>query len=426
MIEIKNYLTNWYHRIRGSIGFYPAMIAFFFTFLAIILLSLETPELTRYIKEKAGLFIIDNADTARSLLSTLIGGVISLTVFSFSMVMILLNQASNNYSPRLLPGLISNKPHQVVLGFYIGTILFNITCLINVLPGDNPFQIPAFTILVGILLGPVCLILFVYFIHSISQAIQINNVLERLFRDTSTALDRLKQKMQEHPPGAAETQQVHEWHAVRSREYGRLVGISEDELVGLAAENDMMVKLALPLGMTVMQEHIVLLVSRMPDEEMSKHLLRCLHFENQERVIDNYFFGFKQLTEIVVRAMSPGINDPGTALATLDYMTELFAKRMKMEENMLVRDEDGHPRLYLTILDFKDLVYKSFTAIRTYVAHDPILVQRILSGIRHLLQLDSVREAYRETLGAEKAALWEDARKKIENEHDLLRIKALL
>jgi uncharacterized membrane protein len=97
-----------------------------------------------------------------------------------------------------------------------------------------------------------------------------------------------------------------------------------------------------------------------------------------------------------------------------------------MEEDILVRDEDGHPRLYLTILDFKDLVYNSFTAIRTYVAHDPILVQRILSGIRHLLQLDSVREAYRETLGAEKAALWEDARKKIENEHDLLRIKALL
>src|SRR5690606_15243639 len=141
--------------------------------------------LTRYLKEKLGLLIIDNADTARSLLSTLIGGVISLMVFSFSMVMILLNQASTNYSPRLLPGLISNKRHQFVLGFYIGTILFNILCLINVLPGDNPFQIPAFTILIAIMLGPVCLILFVFFIHSISEAIQINNILQRLYQVTT-------------------------------------------------------------------------------------------------------------------------------------------------------------------------------------------------------------------------------------------------
>lgn len=425
LTQLKGRLLKIYHTVRNSIGTYPAVLAFAFALLAVTLLNIETPDLTQEMKEKVGLLIIDNADTARSLLSTLIGGVISLTVFSFSMVMILLNQASSNYSPRLLPGLISFKPHQFVLGFYIGTILFNIICLINVLPGDNPYQIPGFTIFLGILMGPACLALFVFFIHSISQTIQINNILQRLFRETSGSLERLHQKMEEHDPSHRPQKDIDTWHPVRSPHYGQLMTVSESDLVALACEHDLQLKLAHSRGMAILQGETLLYTSKPIEEEVQKAILQLLHFDNQEIITENFLFGFKQLTEILLRAMSPGINDPGTAMEAMDYLMELIGKRMQLDEYLSILDKEGNPRVYLKIVAFEDLVYYCFSEIRTYIAHDPVLVLRMLGGIKHLQELENVREEYARILQREQEALLADAEREISNAHDLERIRAL-
>ena len=105
-----------FNNLTGKIGFYPSLFAFGGLCLGFIMLYAESQGISKFLIENAPKLVINDADTARTLLSTFIGGIISLMVFSFSMVMILLNQASNNYSPRILPGLISNKRHQYVLG----------------------------------------------------------------------------------------------------------------------------------------------------------------------------------------------------------------------------------------------------------------------------------------------------------------------
>lgn len=426
LTQLKGRLIQAYHSIRNSIGTYPALIALTFVIFVVVLLNIETPEITEEIKKKVGLLIIDNADTARSLLSTLIGGVISLTVFSFSMVMILLSQASSNYSPRLLPGLISYKPHQFVLGFYIGAILFNIICLINVLPGDTPYQIPGFTILIGILLGPICLGLFVFFIHSISQAIQINNILQRLYRETLASLERLAEKMESHQPSGTPMGAGWNWFGIPSPRFGQLMNVSESSLVEIAREKDLQFMLARPRGMVVMEGEEILYSSKELEEDDRASVLSLLQFGNQEIIPENFLFGFKQLTEILLKAMSPGINDPGTAMDALDYLIELIGKRMKMGNYLSIMDEDEQPRLYLKIVTFKDLVYFCFSAIRTYIAHDPVLVQKMLSGLRHLQRTADISTEYRKVLEEEQQALWEDAQKKISNDHDLKRLRAYM
>ncbi|MFP3759150.1 DUF2254 family protein, partial [Cupriavidus sp. SIMBA_020] len=78
-----------------------------------------------------------SAENARTILSTLAGSIISLTVFSFSMVMVVLNSASASLSPRVVPGLITRKSHQMVLGFYLGSIIYSIIMLININKLDN-------------------------------------------------------------------------------------------------------------------------------------------------------------------------------------------------------------------------------------------------------------------------------------------------
>lgn len=115
--------------------------------------------------------LVDSVEDGRLILGTLVASTISLMVFSFSMVMVVLNQASSNLSPRLLPGLITVKDNQVVLGFYLGTVCYCLMLILNIHPNAETARIPAFGILIGMCLGLSCLGFFTYFIHWISQAI---------------------------------------------------------------------------------------------------------------------------------------------------------------------------------------------------------------------------------------------------------------
>jgi len=176
LTNLRSRVQSIYLSIISSIAFYPALLSIFFFLLSLVMLSLETSEITNFLIDRANFLVISDADTARSILGTLIGGILSLMVFSFSMVMILLNQASSNFSPRLLPGLISDKSNQLVLGIYLGTIIYNIIVLISIVSDSDKYTINGLSILIGIVLGVVCLVMFVYFIHSISIGIQINNI----------------------------------------------------------------------------------------------------------------------------------------------------------------------------------------------------------------------------------------------------------
>ena len=113
------------------------------------------------------------ADNAREILGTLITSIISLTVFSFSMVMVVLNGAASRLSPRVLPGLISDRRNQLILGNYLGCILFFLL-MIAFINKNEPDSLPAFGVLLAVLMGLGCMALFVVFIRSISQSIQVD------------------------------------------------------------------------------------------------------------------------------------------------------------------------------------------------------------------------------------------------------------
>ncbi len=181
----------WYHLLANSIGFYPTLISIIFFIFSLVMIFLESRGGTKYFIKHFPVLMISSKDTARIILSTIAGGVISLTVFSFTMVMIVFNQAATNYSPRIIPGLISRKFHQVVLGFYVGTLIYCFIIMINIDSEHFGISVPAFAVFIGVFFGIICLILFVYFIHSISNSIQIGNILQEIYIQT---LDGMKQE----------------------------------------------------------------------------------------------------------------------------------------------------------------------------------------------------------------------------------------
>ncbi|MDQ6757478.1 MAG: DUF2254 domain-containing protein, partial [Bacteroidota bacterium] len=132
-----------YKKTITSIAFLPAIIATLFLLLSFVMIAFDFSSTGKNIKANLHWLSLKDASTARSICSAIAGGVISLAVFSFSMVMILLNQAASQMTNRILGKLIGNRFQQVVLGFYIGTIVYALFLLSTIRDINSGIYVPA-------------------------------------------------------------------------------------------------------------------------------------------------------------------------------------------------------------------------------------------------------------------------------------------
>ncbi|WGK64290.1 DUF2254 domain-containing protein [Croceiramulus getboli] len=425
MNKIFTQLEIAYTRITGKIAFYPTLIAVLGFSFGFVMQYAEQQGVSKILLDKVPQLVISDADTARTLLSTFIAGIISLMVFSFSMVMILLNQAANNYSPRLLPNLIANKEHQLVLGTYLATILYCIMVLLSIAPDDNKFSLPGFSVVLSIALVVTCLALFVYFIHSISQSIQITYIVKSIF---STARKRLsylineKETYDQPEQGPLDTA---DWQEVNIDKTGYLQSIATESMQRIAEKQELQIEALIPIGTFILEGMPVLKVSKELDEEVKDNLLTCLNLSESEMVSENYVLAFKQLTEIALKAMSPGINDPGTAITCLDYLTELFALRLLKRDSNVITNEDQKVLIQLRTIRFDELIYHVYAALRQYCKHDVIMMKKLLLSLNYLCHSRRENEKYQQCLVKEARLALEDIRAEIKNSQDLKDLEAI-
>ena len=351
------------------------------------------------------MLMVEDGDTALTVLSTCIGGLISMMVFSFSMVMLLLSQASSNFSPRLLPGLISNKRHQIILGVFLATIVYNIFTLFSVDSSEEKYTLPGFSILLGVFFTIICLSAFIFFIHNISQSIQINNIMDGIY---AQAIDRLNEIIETEKKSSealiAEFPDTSNWHSYSACKSGYFQNISIKNIVDICKKNDVLIYITVPKGLFILTNNSILKTSKPLDSKIVEDLFSNINFARGEYIRDNYTLAFKQITEIAVKAMSPGINDPGTALNAIDYLTELFALRMKKNDSGVIVS-DGELNIKIAIIHFEELIYNVMASLRTYCKHDPIVVQKLIWMLKYLENQTAVEKSYISTIQIELEVL---------------------
>ena len=362
--------------------------------------------------------VIDNTETARTLLSTLIGGLISLMVFSFSMVMILLNQASSNFSPRVLPGIISDEKHQIVLGLDLAVILYNIFILVSIEPKGSTYQTPGFSVLIAIILTVICLASFIYFIHHISQSIQVGTILYSVHSRTKNGL--LK-NIESAFKITNEFPQISNWISISINKAGYFQGVLKDDLLDICLENKLKIAFEIRKGQFVMSDQEGFLVDKPISEEIKEKILKTLIISKEELTGDNYIYGFRQISEIGIKAMSPGINDPGTALNSIDYLTELFTFLMRTTDFEYLVDGDGANYVRLKRNTFQEVLYNVLATYRPYCSHDIIVTGKLFTMLSSLRQR-TINSEQSEAISVETDNLKIDMEKMINNERDLAQL----
>ena len=410
-------------KLEGNIAFYPSLISLGGLLFAFFMFYAESWGISGYLIDNAPVLVINNTETARGLLTTFIGGLISIMVFSFSLVMILLNQASSNFSPRLLPGLISNRRHQIILGIYNSTLLYCIFTLVSITPHGDKYQLPGFSVLLAIIFMTLCLGAFIYFIHSISQQIQVGTIMEKIFDEANIRLSNL---IENEKSMDAKFPDTSSWQSINSKKSGYFQDVSLKSLANFAKEHQIQIEIAQIKGTFILRNlPIFRYTGAVLKEEAINEILKYFHFSKNELVDENYVLAFKQITEIALKAMSPGINDPGTAISAIDYLTDLFALRMGKRDNSFLFDDNDNAYVSIKTVSFEELMYNVMAALRTYCKHDIIVVQKLFMMLAYLLEhVDPVDKSYDKTISKEIKSLYEDAIKNQNNEADLAVIKS--
>jgi len=204
MNKFYKWLRESYSKTISSIAFYPAVISICFLLLSILMLELDFSETGKQIKSQLSWISLRDANTARTILGTVAGGIISLTVFSFSMVMVLLSQVASQLSNRMLDSMIGSKFQQIILGFYIGTIVFALFLLSTIRDIISGIYVPALSIYLLLLLTVVDLFLFIYFLHYVTQSVKFGTIIERIHKNTLHTLHRIcttEKPIAFQPPG---------------------------------------------------------------------------------------------------------------------------------------------------------------------------------------------------------------------------------
>ena len=381
MSSLLNWLRLRSERVYNSIAFWPTLLAVAFVALAVVMRSLRAEALFDLVDETLPFLLVRDRSVSLTLLTTLVGGLISLMVFSFSMVMVLLSNATANLSPRLLPSLVGSSRHQIVLGVYLGTILYCIVIAMGFGLGGSDDQPPSTSLSLAIIFGITCLALFIYFIHSVSQSIQVGVVLEASHRRTRDSLGDLLRRQRDTK--AADYPDTGDWVAVPAWRSGFVDGIAETQLAAFAKTHDTRLATEVEPGAYALEGEPIIFLA--PGSKLSKSALRELragiYFGARTDAEDYYGAGVERIVEVALKALSPGINDPGTAVVAIEYLREIFVAATELAPVLPTSDEAGDLRVYHRLPSWRALLERHLRALQHYGGEDP-MTQDALGRLR--------------------------------------------
>jgi uncharacterized membrane protein len=355
-----------YRKVINSIAFYPIIFTIIFLLFSYFSIAFDFSQEGREFKRELDWLGLRDAETARSIASSIVAGLISLTVFSFSMVMIVLNQTASHMSNRILDSLIGSRFQQTVLGIYIGTIVYALFLLTMVVDSDNHSSVPILSTYFLMLLTVFDLFLFIYFLHYITQSVKYKVIIERAYKKTLVSMKKYCTMAKE-----AETLPYPEnGYLLYAFKSGLYLGFNENALKELGDELDCTFHFTQKRGTFILEGLPLISINKELSEEQTKNVLASIYIHLSESIEENYLYGFKQLSEVAIKALSPGINDPGTAVLSLRALFQLLSFRLSHHPQQIFVNTNNQLRIVTNEKTFEDIFSETVLPIWDYGKND--------------------------------------------------------
>ncbi|MCW3768196.1 MULTISPECIES: DUF2254 domain-containing protein [Paenarthrobacter] len=340
-------------------------------------------------------------EAARAVLQAIAGSLITVTSLTFSLTVVTLQLASSQFSPRLLRTFSADRFVHGTLALFLAAFAFALTVLRSVRgegSGHAPF-VPEISITIAFALAIASVIGLVLFLAHLTREIRVETMMRTVNKETQGTMDRVFPA--DRPAQGPAPRPLAESFRIQAESSGFLTSWDEAALLEAANKHGAVLRLDREPGSSLIQG--VPFATAWPlktgtpvtakDRAAFSIAVNAAVATGFERTsVQDLGFGFRQLVDVAVRALSPGINDPTTAVHIIGHLSSLLCRLAEREGGPeQLTDDEGRVRVVLPLPSLPELLGLAMTQIRHYGATDPEVARRLLQLLHELAFCDRKR-----------------------------------
>ena len=397
---MRTLVSRWLEDIRTGFWFIPMVMLAAAAGLALLLLYVDG-HLDPGTKSSLSWAYSGGPEGARSLLSTIAGSMITAASVTFSLASVALSIASQQYGSRVLRNFMRDRITQVLLGTFVATFTYSVLVVRTIRGSDfGGGFVPAISVTVAIALALASLVLLIYFIHHVSASIQASHIIRVIAEDLDSSIPKLYPTEAGEPlEGEAAVSALKAKGTVpfAVEKSGYLQTIDLESLMEAAQQQKFIATLLVKPGDHLLTGTTVAELWGISEltAETAKTFKKAFFIDRERTPAQDIRYQFQQLTDVIVRALSPGINDPFTAINGIDELAAallLFTRRARVREYR--QDAQGELRLIVPTANTAEILEDTVGHIAIYGAADHFVMdslRRVLATVeRHVSQKSDI------------------------------------
>ena len=355
--------------------------------------GLGLPRLDAHITLPDAVAISGQEDTARAVLAGIIALGVSVAGVSFSVIVVALVLASQQLSPRVLRSFQRQPLNQAVLAMLLGTATYALFVL-GALNEEENNPVPEFAVTLAMAMAAASLGLFVVFLHHAVRSLNASTVIRRIAAEGHESIDDPYPTGVGTPPDdqqsaerrAAEFEEADGCVEVRAPRAGYIASVDGAKILDWATANDAFVEQRRGVGDFALTGAVLAVARFEGERRLDEGPVADAFALEEERLVDgDIAFPVRQLADIALKGLSPGINDPSTAENAMDSVADTLVRFAQRDEIAALRlDEHGVPRLRALVPTLDKLVRLGFDEVRRDSANRPSFAVRLLELLADL------------------------------------------
>ncbi|WP_199611511.1 DUF2254 domain-containing protein [Flocculibacter collagenilyticus] len=401
---MKTLLNNYLERIRASFWFIPTLMVVFSGYLSFLFIDLDKTRqgnitfITKMLGEVG-------PEGARSILTMIAGSMINVTSVAFSITIVALTLASSQFGPRLLRNFMTDRGVQFVLGTFISTFIYCLIILRAIHLSGEHYFVPNLSVLFGLVLAILSVGVLIYFIHHVSASIQADNVCEDVYSELTHQVRRIfPAAIGSSDSGLNlsddEVESIVKSYAdnkfeITAPRSGYLQAVDHERLLAFATEYDYIVQLDISPGDYIFTGSCLLTVCSKTriDAKTTNNLADLFFIGTQRTPEQDAEFAIRQLVEVAIRALSPGINDPYTALGCVDRLASTMCYLTDKSFPSPHRFDDNNKlRVIAKTVTFSGMLNEAFDQVRQYGMTSISIIIRLLEALTAIAKQANTQE----------------------------------
>jgi uncharacterized membrane protein len=393
-------------KVKDSLWFIPSIYSLLGLIFAVVVIFIDQ----NYVNKHPHIFpdlLLTNVELATTISTVLSTALITMTTFTFSISMVVLTTYTSQFSPRVLPNFITDKKTARVLGVFMGGFIYSIFSLLFMRKSlDNQLVISAF---VGVVVAIICLVFFIYFINYVGKSIQVDLLIEKLTKEVEEVGEKFKQLLNRKVLEVVNKESVsfEKMYAysfkIEAKSTGYVQKIDIEKLIKVATDYNVFISFNERIGEYLTPNTLLLTVYSNQDQlekDTQERIMNCITLNSVRSSTQDLSYALQKIIEIALRATSSAINDPYTAKHCIRNIGKAMASVLWITEgNIIYKDNQSVPRIFIPILDLRELLYLTFNELDMNGKKNSSTINCVIDALIIMAKEDCSR--------GNKKAIWE-------------------